>query len=150
MLLVCTAVAQTVIPADEFPSVNSEWNLTSQSMYFTDGQYFFVNGGNGRFYRLDPELQLGEEVFDKTVSGITQIHYDGETMYFCADRVKKDKGGLFCVKLVDGEIRGEVRKIIAGSVVSHFDISGDMIYYTLKGKAGIYRIPCEGGKKVKK
>ena len=143
--------ADRIIPRDEFPSVNSEWNLTNTSMYFTDGEYFFVNGGNGRFYRLDEQLQLGREVFDGSVQGITQVHYVPEEhyLYFCADRANGKKGGLFRVKFIDGAAAGNVENVYVNGPVAHYDMDANFIYYNVQGNSGIYRMEKDGSNRVR-
>lgn len=151
LLFAAPAIAGRIIPRDEFPYINSEWNLTNQSMYFTDGEYFFVNGGNGHLYRLDEQLQLGREVFDSSVQGITNIHYDEREhmLYFCADRANRKQGGLFRVRFIDGAPAGEIQNVYANGPVAHFDMDDTHIYYNVKGGTGIYRMNRDGTERTR-
>lgn len=145
------ALAEPVIPPDEFPVFNSEWNLNNCGHFFTDGEYFFVNGGDGKFYRLDDQLQLGQEVFDSDVRGADRMSYlEAEhRLYFVADRVGENKdGGLYRVQFRDGVIIGDVECLVKGTV-ANYAIDEKYICYCKDGYNGIYRIEHDGSNKFK-
>ena len=150
-LFVHVASADPIIPADEFPSFNSEWNINNRGHFFTDGEYFFVNGGDGRIYRLDDQLQLGQEVFDSNIRGVDAMLYreDEHMLYFTAERVGKNKeSGLYRVKFMDGVVIGEVQRLVKGAV-SNYAMDDQYICYSLDGYNGIYRIDHDGENRIK-
>lgn len=143
------ALAASIDLGDDF--FNSEWNLNNTGLYFTDGEYFFVNGGDGRLFRLDDQLQLGKDIFGDRARGISRMSYmdDERMLYFVADRLKgKKEGGLCRVRFRDGVAEGEIEVLVKG-VVSNYAINSEYICYHVDGKNGIYRIDHDGGNRVK-
>lgn len=151
LLCACGAAAEPIIPDGEFPFFNSEWNLNNTGLYFTDGEYFFVNGGDGRFYRLDDQLQLDREIFDDSVTGVSRVTYreDEHMLYFLADRLGRSKeGGLCRVKFRDGVVTGEVECLVKG-VVANYAMDDNYICYSVDGYKGVYRIAHDGSGRQK-
>lgn len=153
MMLACAyaALAEPIIPKDKFPMFNSKWNLNNTGIYFTDGEYFFVNGSQGKLYRLDDQLQPDREVFDDSVRGISRITYMEEEhmLYFLADRTKSSKeGGLCRVRFRNGVAEGEIECLVKG-VIANYAIDENYICYNVDGYKGIYRIDHDGENKHK-
>lgn len=154
LLLFCftpLGAEEPIIPKDAFPAFNSEWNLNNTGNFFTDGEYFFVSGGDGKLYRLDDQLQLGQEIFDSNVRGVSRLSYlaDENMLYFLADRVGKNKdGGLYRVKFIDGVAVGEL-ELLAKGVIANYAINDEYICYNRSGYNGIYRIRHDGSEKFK-
>lgn len=154
LLLSLLAAAQVVLAdaidlGDSF--FNSEWNLNNTGLYFTDGEYFFVNGGDGRLFRLDDQLQLGKDIFGDQVRGISRMSYldDERMLYFVADRLKgKKEGGLCRVRFRDGVAEGDIQVLVKGTV-SNYAINSDYICYNVDGNNGIYRIEHDGSNRQK-
>lgn len=149
-LLILTAaqilLAEPIIPKDEFPEYNSMWNLNNTGIYFTDGEYFFVNGGGGKLFRLDDQLQLDKDIFGDEVKGISRMTYleDEHMLYFVTDRLKsKKEAGLCRVKFRDGVAEGKIEMLVKG-YVANYAINSKYICYNVDGYNGIYRIDHDG------
>lgn len=148
MILMATHVvlAEPIIPKNQFPLYNSEWNLNNTGNYFTDGEYFFVNGGGGKLFRLDDQLQLDRDIFGDEVRGISRMYYleEKEMLYFVADRLKnKKEGGLCRVRFRDGVAEGKIELLVKGDV-ANYAIDNRYICYNVNGNKGIYRIDHDG------
>lgn len=144
-------LAEPIIPQDEFPQFNSKWNLNNTGNYFSDGEYFYVNGGNGRLYRLDDQLQLDMDIFGDQVSGIWLMSYQNNenVLYFVADRLKnKKEGGLCRVKIRNGLAEGNIECLVSGKV-ANYAINSQYICYNVAGVNGIYRIDHDGQNRQK-
>lgn len=145
------AAADPIIPPEEFPQYNSMWNLNNTGIYFSDGEYFFVNGGGGKLFRLDDQLQLDRDIFGDEASGISRMSYqeDEHMLYFLADKLKnKKEGGLCRVKFRDGLAEGKIECLVKG-VVANYAINNQYICYNVAGIDGIYRIDHDGQNKQK-
>lgn len=144
-------LAEPIIPKDEFPSFNSAYNLNNTGIYFTDGEYFFVNGGGGKLFRLNDQLQLDKDIFGDQVRGISRMSYleNEHMLYFVADKLKnKKEGGLCRVRFRDGVAEGEIERLVKGTV-SNYAIDNNYICYNVSGYNGIYRIDHDGENRQK-
>lgn len=140
------ALAEPIIPRDAFPDSGSVWNLNNTGNYFTDGEYFFVNGGGGKLFRLNDQLQLDKDIFGDEVRGISRMTYlkDEHMLYFVADRLRsKKEGGLCRVRFRDGVAEGKIEMLVKG-YVANYAINDQYICYNVDGYNGIYRIDHDG------